>query len=317
MTTLQKTLITVLLVAAVGAGISETRQASTAQSHSFGPVIERVIDLSNKNYRALNLASGNFMTPSRGREFIFRADQADTLRVADVDLYFADDAPALDNLNTLDMRLVVEASPHGTNAPPITLDTISATQARLVLEQLGALRSTMLKDGLFGFDLRKVEPVLRGTNLHVFVTRDGTEGALQIVGRNKQGVKIRYKLVQTRDERFAIPFLSAQQRVAVITEAHKAFTNFVQSDRKERDGDNIPKKFWGDAILNLKPLRVVNDRVNIKIVLANDGRVEAGFYVNLPISSFAPQPESFLEFVQLSQPDDKAFGSLYRYKLVR
>ncbi|MEO6181666.1 MAG: hypothetical protein ABIP71_00870, partial [Verrucomicrobiota bacterium] len=64
-----------------------------------------------------------------------------------------------------------------------------------------------------------------------------------------------------------------------------------------------------------KPLRVMNDRVNIKIVLAERGSIEAGFYVSQPISSFAPGKEYFLEQVLLSEPEDKAFGTLYRYKL--
>src|SRR5205823_5068753 len=156
-------------------------------------------------------------------------------------------------------------------------------------------------------------------------------GLLQILGftANPGGVQIRYKLADGTIGKveaegsagasssqpvatFAIPFLTAEQRIAVIKEAHKAFTDFVHSERKEQDGENIPKKFWGDAIRKLKPLRVVNDRVNIKIVLADDGRVEAGFYVNLPISSFAPRPETFLEFQQISQPADRTFGTLYR-----
>src|SRR5205085_8911786 len=39
--------------------------------------------------------------------------------------------------------------------------------------------------------------------------------------------------------------------------------------------------------------------------------------VNLPISSFAPRPETFLEFQQISQPADRAFGTLYRYRLAQ
>lgn len=116
------------------------------------------------------------------------------------------------------------------------------------------------------------------------------------------------------DERFPIPDLTAKQRVALITEAHQAFRQLVQKQNVQ--SNNIPQEFWGPTIASLKPLRLMNDRVNIKIVLAEQGGVEAGFYVNLPISSFAPPPEHFLEFVQISQPADEAFGTLYRYKLV-
>src|SRR5205085_8794102 len=78
---------------------------------------------------------------------------------------------------------------------------------------------------------------------YLFKTARGECGILQILGfteekPNPGGVKIRYKLVETRDRGFVVPFLSAEERIAVITEAHKAFTDFMHSDRNEQDGEN-------------------------------------------------------------------------------
>ncbi len=117
------------------------------------------------------------------------------------------------------------------------------------------------------------------------------------------------------DERFSIPDLTTQQRVDLVTEAHQAFRQLVQ--KQNLQSTNIPPEFWGPSIKNLKPLRVLNDRVNIKIVLMERDGIEGGFYVNLSISSFHPEDKSFLEFVKLSEPDEASFGILYRYKLAR
>src|SRR4029077_472694 len=51
----------------------------------FGPVIERVIEFTNSSRRALNLSSGNFVTP--GAEFVPGPD-AEVARAAGADLYF-------------------------------------------------------------------------------------------------------------------------------------------------------------------------------------------------------------------------------------
>ncbi|MEO7299676.1 MAG: hypothetical protein ABI042_14000 [Verrucomicrobiota bacterium] len=114
------------------------------------------------------------------------------------------------------------------------------------------------------------------------------------------------------DERFPIPDLTAKQRADLVTESHQAYRQLVT--KENHASTNIPPEFWGPTIKSLKPLRVINDRVNIKIVLAERDGIEAGFYVNLPISSFHPEEKSYLEFVELSEPDGKSFGILYRYK---
>ena len=105
-----------------------------------------------------------------------------------------------------------------------------------------------------------------------------------------------------RDERFPIPDLTVKQRVDLVTEAHQAFRQLVT--KENHASTNIPPEFWGPTINSLKPLRVLNDRVNIQIVLTERDGIEAGFYVNLPLSSFIPENNKYLEFVKLTESDD-------------
>ena len=114
-----------------------------------------------------------------------------------------------------------------------------------------------------------------------------------------------------------LPTPSAKERVALLKEAEKAINAFVHIELKERDGEKIPRRLWGATMVSLKPVRVMNDHVNVKIVLADTEQFEAGYYVRIPISSFAPRPENFDEFIELSQPEDNTLGSLFRYRLAK
>ena len=114
----------------------------------------------------------------------------------------------------------------------------------------------------------------------------------------------------------ASPPLSRAQRVQIVTAAQQAIHRFVHLDPKERRGDQIPRRFWGAAIARLQPVRVVNDRMNVMIVLGEDVKQEHGLYVSVPISSYAPGYDGrFAVFEKLSQPQDKVLGVLYRYRL--
>jgi hypothetical protein len=188
------------LVQNTSASPAPTPVPAAAQNLSLGPVMERTIERGSSSHRALNLASGEFMSPSREREFVFRPEGADTLRVAGVDVYSSDDARAADNLNSLDMRYIAGIYPQNGDRA-MSIDDISAEEFSGLLAKGQYFQTTMEKSGMFGgyrFDLSKVEPVLRGTNVYLFITRDGAQGMLQISGvtENPPGVKLRYKLVQ-------------------------------------------------------------------------------------------------------------------------
>ena len=112
--------------------------------------------------------------------------------------------------------------------------------------------------------------------------------------------------------------LSQEERVAIVKGAHHVLQQYVRMDAKERKGDEIPQRFWGEAILKLKPLRVLNDRVNVAIVLREDEQAEQGLYVVLPISSVTPgYGKRFTLWEKLSKPKDKSFGELYRYSIAK
>jgi hypothetical protein len=195
-----KTAHYLVIVFDLGNSTEQAVPATTAQNLSFGPVMERTIERGSSSHRALNLASGEFMSPSRDREFVFRPDGADTLRVAGVDVYSSDDARAADNLNSLDMRYIAGIYPQKGDRG-ISIDDINAEEFSGLLAKGQYFQTMLEKSGMFGgyrFDLSKVEPVLRGTNVYLFITRDGAQGILQISGvtENPPGVKIRYKLLQ-------------------------------------------------------------------------------------------------------------------------
>ena len=106
------------------------------------------------------------------------------------------------------------------------------------------------------------------------------------------------------------------EREAIVAAANRAMHSLLKLDKAKRRGKEIPKKFWGRAIQRLDPVRVLDDRINVLIVLKEDELTMEGLYVTIPISSYAPGlGERFLQFEPLSRPGDQAFGELYRCKI--
>ena len=177
---------------------SQEAEANAAPSKAtFGPAIDRVIEMGNPGRRALNLAFGNYLVPGPGRELNFGSAGTDSLRAAGVDLYAEEgDAPSV--LKTLDMRLCVGISPQAGDAPAATLDTVAADDVAQSLAHTDAWRTTMQSAGV-GVGLQQPGTSISGTNLYLFITRNGMRGALQITGvsNNPPSVAIRYKLLQS------------------------------------------------------------------------------------------------------------------------
>ena len=112
------------------------------------------------------------------------------------------------------------------------------------------------------------------------------------------------------------PSLNRAEREAIITAANKAVHKHMTTIPEDQQGSEIPRSLWGEAIEQLHPLRVLNDRVNVFIVMREDDTTEEGFYVSLIISSYAPgSPDRFLMFRELTEPGDKTFGTIYQCKL--
>ena len=164
----------------------------------FGPVVERVIEFTNANHRALNLATGKYVTSATDRPLDFSAGGTDGLRAAGIDLFFSDEAlssveggaradenvvPQLDALDWRTLNTLSWVDREG----PFEGD-INMVDYRFFVDRL------KLSDKA---DPLKSDETIRSTNLLRFVARDGTEGILQIGGLTdgSRSVKVRYKLL--------------------------------------------------------------------------------------------------------------------------
>lgn len=52
----------------------------------------------------------------------------------------------------------------------------------------------------------------------------------------------------------------------------------------------IPQEFWAPALLELKPIKVCSDRINIAVTTAIEGDCELGRYYQSKYSSYLPRP---------------------------
>jgi hypothetical protein len=170
------------------ARIAVVEPPATVSRLEYGALIERVIEFDNPDRRALNLASASYVTSAPGRplDFDFGLNGANTMRAAGVDLYVRGRAPAENGtgdsqgapppLTALDWRILGNEFFQGR-------DIMSAEHSDIALpvRQLG-----------------HSEQNINGTNLIAFITRDGTEGILQISGQSQDppGVTIRYRLAE-------------------------------------------------------------------------------------------------------------------------
>lgn len=85
------------------------------------------------------------------------------------------------------------------------------------------------------------------------------------------------------------PPASAVTRLGAAWLVRDAWQTHARQVRATRTSEGeVPPELWGDALKELKPLRVYFHRVNVVAVLRSDGRTEEGLYVSLPISSFIP-----------------------------
>ena len=161
---------------------------------NYGPVIERVLEFSNPDRRAINLASGNFVNSTPSHPIDFGPDALNTLRTAHVDLYLSDATLAF---------LTNQSA--GTESPVLRIDALD-------IRELGNLRSdsgdevTDLASAEYNamnrlFEARETNgspsEQLNDTNIFTFTTRDGAEALVQLAGISEipPGIKLRYKLV--------------------------------------------------------------------------------------------------------------------------
>ncbi len=184
--------------AAWAADQAAVRLAQESLTLGFGPVVERVIEFTNANHRALNLSTGKYATSAGRRPLDFSAGGIDGLREAGVDLFISDAAlSSLEGAGGVDENVV----------PPFdALDWRALNTLSWVDRDEPFEGDITMVDYRFFVDRLKptetAEPLksdesIRSTNLLRFVTRDGTEGILQIGGLtdDSRSMKVRYKLL--------------------------------------------------------------------------------------------------------------------------
>jgi hypothetical protein len=111
------------------------------------------------------------------------------------------------------------------------------------------------------------------------------------------------------------PTLDQAARERIIAGANDAIHKHLTGVPNGGNEPLIRKENWGEAISALKPLRVLNDKVNVFIILKEDATTEEGLYVWILYSSYAPSMDKrFLQFEKMSEEGDKASGTLYRCK---
>ncbi|MEI6077463.1 MAG: hypothetical protein WCS94_17915, partial [Verrucomicrobiota bacterium] len=170
-----------------------------AQKLSFGPVMERVIEPTNSDRRALNLAFGNFISPGPGRKLDFSEAGTNTLRAAGVDL-FAEEGGFAGVLMSLDMRLCGDVTPGEPDKKPFTMDDFTVEQFELSLVETEKWRLSEEASpegrrlGKY-FNLRQPLSHITSNGVYFFITRNDVKGMLQTFP-DPRGVKVRYKLLQ-------------------------------------------------------------------------------------------------------------------------
>jgi hypothetical protein len=172
----------------------------------FGPIIEMTFLPNNPRQRALNLASGQFVTPTQG-EFDFGPNGQSTLRAAGVDLYFPRHEPGVaTHLTALDWRMLFDAPSGDSNVAVESVESVSPEVMRQQLDNWNneawktngtAPGMAVLLSGVKNRNLQMHAEDFADSNVKLFVTRDGTAGVLQIVAAEagSDEMKIRYKLV--------------------------------------------------------------------------------------------------------------------------
>ena len=111
--------------------------------------------------------------------------------------------------------------------------------------------------------------------------------------------------------------LDMKKRKAIVDAANRASHQHMVDREKGPPSNEIAESSWGEAISELKPLRVRFDRVNVAIVLREDENTEEGLYISVPTSSYAPREKDFLLWKKLTKEDDRSFGHLILYKMAK
>lgn len=75
----------------------------------------------------------------------------------------------------------------------------------------------------------------------------------------------------------------------VVTADDLLLPGWIQASIK--NGNDIPKAFWREAVQRLNPSRVFTDRTNIAVVTDEDEHAIRGIYFQPVVSSYWPRDE--------------------------
>ena len=116
--------------------------------------------------------------------------------------------------------------------------------------------------------------------------------------------------VQPKTEAMKLPDYEA-----IANDAAKASHLFMTKlTHDQKPGNLIPPQFWGQAITQLKPIRVEFDRVNVAIVMSETDDCEEGYYCTPIISSDIPVDKKNATFTNLSNSNFNSIASLSYYR---
>ena len=95
--------------------------------------------------------------------------------------------------------------------------------------------------------------------------------------------------------------------------AHETYSRYTrETDSDQRmPSDEIPKQYWTDKIMELKPIKVYVHHFNIVVVQKFSANIEEGKYIYMPISSYAPHNNGYDGFTFTPLGDD-----LYDFKRI-
>jgi predicted Ser/Thr protein kinase len=211
----------------------EAAQAALAveanRSPVFGPVLERVFEFANDSHRALNLASGNFVSATPDRPLDFSPDGANTLREAGVDLYISDAVlAAFSNRTTPDGNDIPQLNALGFRALENNVSADGQPVTEITDAEYG-ITDPMSDQHVVSDHL---DQALSGTNVFKIVTRDGARGLLQIDGisDDPRGIKVRYKLL----EHSSIPGATKQLSRESLTDRLEAADAISNNEDRSR-----------------------------------------------------------------------------------
>jgi hypothetical protein len=92
---------------------------------------------------------------------------------------------------------------------------------------------------------------------------------------------------QKKPESGDVSYIPENLAIAAL-QTHARYIKAVNSGQQE-PSDEISRQYWTDEIKRLNPIKVYMHRINLVVVQKETAHKQAGLYIILMISSYAPQ----------------------------